>query len=115
MMTDSLLTTADADPHPLFDKLRAQQPVMWDEGLGGWIALSYESCRHVLVNEQLFRHPYTDADETLIRIKGGRRNLVVLQGAEHERVRRYVLQLFSPRATLKSYIQRHIVRRAGSC
>ena len=107
-MTDSILATADADPHPFFDRLRAEQPVSWDDGLGGWIVLSYDLCRHVLVNEQLFRHPYADADETLIKIKGGRRNLVVLQGAEHERMRRYVLQLFSPR-NVELYTQHHIV------
>lgn len=104
----SLLTTADSDPHPLFDRLRSEHAISWDEGLGGWIVLSYDLCRYVLVNEQLFRHPYADADETLVRIKGGRRNLVVLQGAEHERMRRYVLQLFSPR-NVELYTQHHIV------
>lgn len=105
---ESLLTTADADPHPFFDRIRSEQPISWDDGLGGWIVLSYELCRYVLVNEQLFRHPYADSDETLVKIKGGRRNLVVLQGAEHERMRRYVLQLFSPR-NVELYVQHHIV------
>jgi cytochrome P450 len=107
-MTESVLSTADTDPHPFFDRMRAAAPVSWDEGLGGWIVLNYELCRHVLVNEQLFRHPYADADETLVKIKGGRRNLVVLQGAEHERMRRYVLQLFSPR-NVEVYIKHHVV------
>ena len=106
--TNSLLSTADSDPHPYFDALRTEHPISWDEGLGGWIVLSYDLCRHVLVNEQLFRHPYADADETLVKIKGGRRNLVVLQGVEHERMRRYVLQLFSPR-NVESYTEHHIV------
>ncbi len=105
---DSILSTENSDPHPFFDRVRAQHPMSWDDGLGGWLVLSYELCRHVLVNEQLFRHPYADADDTLVKIKGGRRNLVVLQGPEHERMRRYVLQLFSPR-NVELYTQHHIV------
>lgn len=104
----SLLSTADHDPHPYFDALRAEHPISWDETLGGWVVLSYDLCHHVLTNEQSFRHPYADADETLVRIKGGRRNLVVLQGAEHERMRRFVLQLFSPK-NVQLYTEHHIV------
>lgn len=99
--------TKDSDPHPWFDTGRDRNPVIWDEGMSGWIILSYDLCRYVLVNEQLFRHPYADADETLIQVKGGRRNLVVLQGAEHQRMRRYVLQIFSPR-NVELYVEHHV-------
>ena len=62
----SILSTQDSDPHPYFDALRAGGPVVWDDGMKGWVALSHESCKFVLVNEQLFRHPYADADATMV-------------------------------------------------
>lgn len=104
----SILQTRDSDPHPYFDALREQGELVWDDGMKGWVALSYEACKYVLVNEPLFRHPYADADETMIEVKGGRRNIVILQGAEHDRVRRFVMQLFSPR-NVEMYTQHHIL------
>ncbi|GLU37334.1 cytochrome P450 [Pseudomonas sp. NBRC 100443] len=103
----SVLSTRDSDPHPYFDALRSQGEVVWDEGMKGWVALSYEACKYVLVNEQLFRHPYADADATMVEVKGGRRNIVVLQGAEHERMRRYVIQLFTPK-NVEMYVEHHV-------
>ncbi|MHC8380513.1 cytochrome P450 [Pseudomonas sp. LB3P14] len=103
----SILSTQDSDPHPYFDALRAEGPVVWDDGMKGWVALSHETCKFVLVNEQLFRHPYADADATMVEVKGGRRNIVVLQGAEHERMRRYVIQLFTPK-NIEMYVEHHV-------
>lgn len=103
----SMLSTADDDPHSFFDRLRGGSALYWDQGLKGWLVLSYELCRKVLVSENLFRHPYADADSALIEIKGGPRNITVLQGAEHQRMHRFVAQLFSP-LNIKMYRERHI-------
>ncbi|MCI0996499.1 cytochrome P450 [Pseudomonas corrugata] len=105
---NSILSTQDSDPHPYFEALRSQGEVVWDEGMKGWVALSYESCKFVLVNEPLFRHPYADADATMIEVKGGRRNIVVLQGVEHERMRRFVIQLFTPK-NIEMYVEHHVL------
>jgi cytochrome P450 len=105
---ESLLATQDQVPHGFYDRLRERGPVHWDEEMKGWLALSYDTCKTVLSNEDLFRHPYADADETMIAVKGGARNITVLQGEEHDRMHRYVLQIFSPK-NIKLYIDHHIV------
>ncbi|GGC27010.1 cytochrome P450 hydroxylase [Paraburkholderia caffeinilytica] len=103
----SLLSTSDTDPHTFYDAMRERTPVLWDERMKGWLVLSYDLCKQVLSDEGHFRHPYADADATMIEVKGGRRNVTVLQGAEHDRMHRYVVQLFKP-ANIAVYTEHHI-------
>lgn len=105
---DSLLSTKDKVPHAFYEALRAKGRVHWDEQMKGWLALGYEECKYVLSNEDVFRHPYADADATMVEVKGGVRNITVLQGEEHDRMHRYVMQMFSPR-NMSLYIDQHIV------
>ncbi|MDB6060594.1 MAG: hypothetical protein JWM78_697 [Verrucomicrobiaceae bacterium] len=104
----SLLATANQDPHPFFDAWREQSPLFWDETVNAWLVLSYDQCREVLIAEDRFRHPYADADATLIDVKGGARNITVLQGAEHQRMHRYIARLFSPQ-NIQLYHERHLL------
>lgn len=103
----SLIETADSDPHPYFDALRAQSPVVWDEGFKGWLVLSYDLCRQIVVAEDKFRHPYADADEAMIEVKGGRKNITIMQGEPHQKMHRYIVQLFSPK-NIQMYRERHV-------
>lgn len=104
----SLIETADSDPHPYFDALRENSPVVWDQGFKGWLVLSYDTCRQILVSEDKFRHPYTNADETLVEVKGGRKNITVMHGEEHQKMHRYIVQLFSPK-NIQMYRDRHVI------
>ncbi|KQX23392.1 MULTISPECIES: cytochrome P450 [unclassified Sphingomonas] len=104
---DSLLATVDVDPYPFYDDRRAQG-VVWDPEMQGWLVTSFELCKFVESREDLFRHPYADADETLTFIKGGRRNITILQGEEHGRMHRYLFKLFTPVA-VKSYAADHVL------
>ena len=94
----SILATFDKDPHAYYEQLRDQGDVVWDAGMNGWVVLSYELCRYIEEREDFFRHPYADANETMLDIKGGPRNITVLQGEEHQKLRRYLARMFSPKA-----------------
>ena len=67
----SLRDTIDGDPYSYFETLRANGPIHWDEAMRGWVVVGDEQCRYILQNEQLFRHPYADADADMIAVKGG--------------------------------------------
>src|ERR1700674_2249696 len=88
---------ADIDPYSYYEALRERGPIFWDEREGAWMVTGYDLCRQIEYDEQKFRHPYADADETLIDIKGGRRNVTILQGAEHSAMHRFLLRFFSPK------------------
>lgn len=57
----SILSFPDRDPFPYYESLRAEAPIHWDEGIGGWALLSDELCRFVESREDLFRTNYADA------------------------------------------------------
>jgi cytochrome P450 len=105
---NSLLATKDQLPHDFYDQLLTRGPLHWDEAMKGWLAVSYDCCKTVLSNEDLFRHPYADADDTMVEVKGGARNITVLQGEEHDRMHRYVLQIFSPK-NIRLYTEHHVI------
>jgi cytochrome P450 len=87
---------ADVDPYPFYDAIRAQAPLVWDESMRGWLVTSYELCHFVERHEDRYRHPYADASKELIEIKGGARNITILQGDEHRKMHRFLLGLFVP-------------------
>jgi cytochrome P450 len=97
----------DSNPYPYYESLRARAPVVWDEDQHAWLVTGYEQCRQVEGDEATFRHPYADATQSLIDIKGGRRNVTILQGKEHSRMHRFLLKLFSPRL-VEEYREKHI-------
>lgn len=103
----SIAAQADRDPYPFYDQVRAAGPLVWDDGLRAWLVTSYELCRHIETHEELFRHPYTGANDTLVAIKGGRRNVTILHGDAHRRMHRFMLKLFSYSA-VEAYRSHHI-------
>lgn len=104
----SLLDTKDRIPHAFYEQLHAAGDIHWDAEMNGWLAISHEVCKQVLSNEQQFRHPYADADATMIEVKGGARNITVLQGEEHDRMHRYLMKLFTP-DNIRRYTEHHII------
>jgi cytochrome P450 len=105
--TSSILSTADKDPFEFFEAQRALHPVVHDEKMGGWVVYDYEDCKHVLESEHLYRHPYADLDEVGIEIKGGKRNITILQGEEHTLMHRYLSRLFM-RQAIEDYMVGHV-------
>lgn len=96
------------DPFPAYEALRAQGQVVWDESLRGWLVLDFELCRHVEFNEDSqFRNMYADAEPLVVELKGGKANITVSQGEQHQRMRRFHISLLSPKA-LESY-RRNII------
>jgi cytochrome P450 len=94
----SMGSVGDLDPYPFYESVRAKGPLVWDESMNGWLVTSHELCRHVELNENMYRHPYADASQELIEIKGGARNITILQGNDHARMHRLLMSLFVPRA-----------------
>jgi cytochrome P450 len=93
----SLLDFEDMDPFPAYEALRTTAPVLWDEGLKGWVLLSDELCRFVETREDLFRTTYADATPETKAVKGGE-PISVLIGEKHDRSRRFHMKLLSPPA-----------------
>ena len=62
----SIIDTVDKDPHPYYEELRGKGELVWDDKMGGWVVISYELCRYIEEHEELFRHPYADANEVLL-------------------------------------------------
>ncbi len=103
----TMAALGDVDPYPFYDKQRSVAPLVWDESMKGWLVTSYQICRHVETREDLFRHPYADASPALVEIKGGRRNVTILQGPEHKKVHVFLQNLFAPRV-MEQYRQHHV-------
>jgi cytochrome P450 len=80
----------DPDLYQEYEQLRPSGPIHWDGHRNGWVVLSFELCKAVEEDEQLYAHPdrrdIVGDDELyeMIRLShGGARALILLQGAEH--------------------------------
>lgn len=105
----SILDFTDQDPFPFYDQLRERtgSPV-WDEQAKAWLILDYAQCVEVEAGEEIFGNAYMSADPMLFELKGGRANVTVSQGEEHERLRKFHLALLSARA-VREYGEKHVV------
>lgn len=107
-MTDAVDLTApdvDADPFPLFDRLRARGPVVWSERHRAWLAVSHESVLDGL------RAPWLSSDRigTFERVAASRPDafrvvvdllrgwMVFRDPPAHTRLRDPVRRAFTPR------------------
>ncbi len=94
---------ADRDPFPEYEAMRANGPVVWDTSMKAWLVLDFKLCRYVELHEEdQFRSMYADADPLLVEIKGGKNNITVTQGEQHQRLRKFHLSLLSFKA-VESY------------
>ena len=96
----SVANTNDVDPFPLYEQIRPDGPLVWDEGMKGWAVLDYGNCAYIETNENLFRNAYVGAPAEVIEIKGGPGNLTVVSGESHAKLRNFQVKLLSPRAML---------------
>jgi cytochrome P450 len=94
---------AGRDPFPQYEAMRKNGPVVWDKSMNAWLVLDFKLCRYVELHEEdQFRTMYADADPLLVEIKGGKSNITVTQGEQHQRLRRFHTSLLSFKA-LESY------------
>lgn len=103
----SILSAKGGDPFALYEQLRKAGPVHWDVRLRGWVVFSYDICREVETHEELFRHPYSNADSLTVEVKGGPSNITILQGEAHAKVRRVLARLLSAPA-VEGYRAKHV-------
>ena len=52
----SLGETVDVDPYELYDRIRAQGQLVWDDLLGAWVTASYDVARQIFVDDKVKRY-----------------------------------------------------------
>src|SRR5579859_8098290 len=102
-----------ANPYPLYEELRREQPVLWDPYLHAWVVTRYKDVVHVLRDFSSVRTPTPDqlADLGLTYLRPIAQVLVRLMlfmdGQSHEKLRGLCSQAFTPAAVerLRNHIQ----------
>ncbi|HWH26954.1 MAG TPA: cytochrome P450 [Pseudolysinimonas sp.] len=99
------LTFADleADPYPVLKRLRAEAPLAYIPGAGGWLATSYELVQEIHENTEIFKA--TIPEEPLVCM--GAENILSLEGPRHLRYRKAVHKTLS-RPSVDSFADRVI-------
>lgn len=75
------------NPYPVYQRLREQNPVVFNTSSQTWLVSRYKDCQQILGNPTHFSNLGTSFEATLIGA----------DGATHQRVRAAVGELFSPR------------------
>jgi cytochrome P450 len=96
------------NPHPTYRRLREQDPVHWNEGLGGWVLTSYADVSAALKDHETFSSrrvgklvssrvgSSTSALDRFVQLASGW--MWMIDPPDHTRVRKLVAQGFTPRA-----------------
>lgn len=92
----SVKNVEDVEPWEYYEAMRGQGPLIWDEAMKAWAVLDFEECAYIEMNEDKFRNPYQGVPDVVVQIKGGGRNITLLSGEEHMRMRRFFLKLMTP-------------------
>lgn len=91
----SMLTPAMRDnPWPLYAMARQMSPVLWRDEIGMWSVFSYEHCRAVLRNPQVFSSDPTRQQPDIPR---ERQSMLTTDPPRHTQLRSLVNQAFTPR------------------
>jgi cytochrome P450 len=97
----SFVTTDDADAFPYYARLRrdhGDSSMHWDDELGAWLAVDHPQCAHIQRNESAFQLPYWDLPGA-VEVQGGERGVLLLRGAEHTALHRFLIRHFSVAAS----------------
>lgn len=89
----------EADPYPLYERLRAEEPVSWVPAVGLWLVTRWDDVEQVDRSPDVFTAE-TDPS-TLNRTFG--KNLLGSEGAYHKRIRSIVEPAFRP-GSVRPYI-----------
>ncbi|WP_107766868.1 cytochrome P450 [Nocardioides terrigena] len=111
-----------ADPFPAYARLRADEPVMYDERVGYWVVSRYDDVKAVFEDWETFSSENAQAP---VRERGAEARRIMEEGGftaysglsarvppDHTRIRKIVQKAFTPRRykVLEPSIRAHVVR-----
>src|SRR5262245_62076827 len=114
---------AQTDPFGAYARLRAEEPVMFDERIGYWVVTRYDDVKAVFADWATFSSEKAQAP---VRERGQAARRIMEEGGftaysglsartppEHTRIRRVVAKGFTPRRykVLEPAIRAHVVAR----
>jgi cytochrome P450 len=96
------------DPHPVWTRARAEQPVQWSEVLNAWVVTRYDLVRQAVSAPAVFRNAGSTspvrpvpAEVTAVLERGlplgEMRSTVARDGDEHRRIRKFLVSVLTPR------------------
>lgn len=97
----------EADPYPLWRRMRAERPVAFVPALGAWMVTRWDDC-HALTDRKVLRNSTQQLDDYF-----GLPNILSMEGSEHKALRKGIDVRFRPQAIARDYEQfaRPIARR----
>lgn len=116
------LPFAQDDPFPAYARLRAEEPVMFDERIGYWVVTRYDDVKAVFDNWETFSSENAQAP---VRERGAEAKRIMAEGGftaysglsarippDHTRIRKIVSRAFTPRRykALEPEIRAHAQR-----
>src|SRR5215216_2639294 len=84
----------ESDPYPIYERLRAGEPVSWVESVGLWLVTRWDDVNHVVRTPEVFTGETEPS--TLNRTFG--KNLLGSEGAYHQRIRSVIQPWFRNQA-----------------
>jgi cytochrome P450 len=111
------------NPFPAYAKLRAEEPVMYDERIGYWVVTRYDDVKAVFEDWETFSSENAQAP---VRERGAEAKRIMTEGGftaysglsarvppDHTRIRKVVSRAFTPRRykALEPAIREHVVRQ----
>jgi cytochrome P450 len=88
-----------ADPFAYYQRRRREGPVVWDDTAGGWLILGYRPAQQILRGQGWTSNPLANPNApAALRAIGPdmlRRNILFSDGADHQRLRHAVSDVFT--------------------
>ena len=91
----SLKQAVGQDPYPLYETLRAEGDVVWDEGMQAWLVLSASGCREMMRTDLDAIRFWTKDLGDIARDIQGSSSLTLLEGEDHRKLHTWWLQQYS--------------------
>jgi cytochrome P450 len=107
LLAATTLDELEADPYPLYARLRAERPVAWIPVLERWVVTRWDDC-HALTDRAVLRNSSQELDDYF-----GMPNILSMEGPEHRGLRQGVDRRFRPQAIRSGFeeLARPIARR----
>ncbi|MER7345536.1 cytochrome P450 [Streptomyces aurantiacus] len=77
----------EADPYPIYGRLRAEEPVAWVPAVGAWLVTRWDDVRHVLTSPESYT---TTNDASPLSTYCGSQNVLNQEGDRHAAIRKAV-------------------------
>mgnify|MGYP006276031665 CR=1 FL=1 len=118
LIDGTTLEELEADPYPLYARLRVERPVAWLPQVERWVVTRWDDC-HALTDRKVLRNSAQELDDYF-----GMPNILSMEGPEHRGLRKGIDQRFRPQAIAsgfdelarpiaRAYVER--VRASGRC